>query len=58
MHEESNLPMNKYTNWSKKVSDDVSVVDLKRRGEIMIGTVNIYNQRARETRERPARRLN
>jgi len=54
----SGLTTNVRTDLSKYAGDDVIVVDIKRRGEIMIPIANIYNQRARETGERPARRLN
>jgi len=46
------------TDWSKNAGDDTSVVNINRRGEKLKIIVNIYNLSARETGERPARRLN
>jgi len=40
-----------------KAGNDVMIVDIKRRGEIMIIIGNIDNQRGREPGDRPARRL-
>jgi hypothetical protein len=45
------------TNLSKNAGDDLIVVNIKRKGEKMIRIVNVYDQRARETCERPGRRL-
>jgi len=50
--------MNKRTDSSTYAGHYIIVVDITRRGEQMIRIVNIYDQRARETGERPAGRLN
>jgi hypothetical protein len=42
---------------SRNAGDDPIVVNVKRRREKMTRIINIYDQRAREPRERPARRL-
>jgi len=54
----SGLTTNQRTDLSKHTLDDTLGVDITRRGEKMIKIVNIYNQRARETGEGPAKRLN
>jgi hypothetical protein len=46
------------TDLSKNTLGDVIVVDIKRRGEKMTRIVNIYDQKAGETGERPVRTLN
>jgi hypothetical protein len=51
------LPTHERTDLSMNAGDNVIVVDIKRRGENMIWIVNIYDEKARETGERPARRL-
>jgi len=51
------LTMNTRTDLSKNIGDDVIVLDIKGTGEKIISIVNIYDQRARETGKRPARRL-
>lgn len=51
------LTTNKRTELSEIAGDDIIVVDIKMRGEKMIRIINIYDHRARETGERPAREL-
>ena len=48
---------NKQTHLSKNAGDYVIIIDITRRGEKVIRIIHIYDQRARETGERPARRL-
>jgi len=52
------LTTSERTDWNKSAGDDLIVVHTKRKGEKLIRIVNIYDQRATETGERPARRLN
>ena len=51
------LTTNERTNLSMIEGDDIMVVDIRRRGEEVIRIIIIYDQRARETGRRPARRL-
>jgi len=51
------LAANKLTDLSKNGDHDQIVIDIKRRGEKTISIANLDDQRARETGERPARRL-
>jgi hypothetical protein len=47
----------KHTNWNMNSGNHALIADIKSRGEKMIWIINIHDQRARETGERPARRL-
>jgi len=47
------LTTNERTDLSRNAGEDVIVVDIKSRAEKMIRIVNIYDQKARETGERP-----
>lgn len=51
------LTMKERTHLIRNVDDNVIVVHIKRLGEKSIIIVNIYDQRTRQTGERPARRL-
>jgi hypothetical protein len=57
VHTESGLTTNIQTDSSKHAGNDDVVANIKIRGEQMMRIVIIYNQRARDTGESPARRL-
>jgi hypothetical protein len=49
--------MNKHTDFSRNATDDVIILDIERSGATITRIITIYDQSARETGERPARRL-
>lgn len=52
------LTTNKQTDLTKNTGDYLIGIDIRRKLETMILIVNIYDHRAREAGERPARRQN
>ena len=58
MHKGSGLATDELTDLSRGANDDVMVTDIKRRGEKMMMSMNVYDQRDIQTGERRARKQN
>jgi len=58
VHKGSGFATDERTDLRRGANNNVSVTDVKRRGEMITRVINIYNQRDVQTRERQARKIN